>query len=198
MLVIIDNYDSFTHNLVQAFGAMGRPPAVIRNDERSVEQLRAMRPTGLVVSPGPGRPEDAGISKDAVRALYGRVPILGVCLGHQCLASVRGARIVASSPLHGRASDVFHSGAGIFDGVPSPFRAARYHSLVVDPDSLDESTGLEVCARTRDGVIMAIHDLEARAFGVQFHPESFLSPYGPRILRNFVRQVRPCATSPTS
>ncbi len=184
-LLLVDNYDSFTWNLVQAFQVLGAEVRVARNDRITVEEALAHRPTHVVVSPGPGRPEDAGVSLAVIEAFLGRVPLLGVCLGHQCLVQLLGGRVVPARELvHGAASPVHHDGRGLLAGLPSPFEAGRYHSLAV----ADVPAALEVCARTPDGEVMAVRHRALPAFGVQFHPESVLTPQGPRLLANFLRQ----------
>ena len=183
--MLVDNYDSFTYNLVQELGELGAEPVVFRNDAVDVGRIRAARPDGVVISPGPGRPEDAGISMDVVRELSGELPILGVCLGHQCIGQAFGGRVVSAPQLmHGKTSAVFHTGAGVLAGLPSPFEATRYHSLVVERDGLPDV--FEVTAETSDGVVMGVRHRELDVEGVQFHPESVLTPLGPRLLANFL------------
>ena len=185
-VLILDNYDSFTFNLAQGFAALGFPPVVVRSDEIDVRTLAADPPAALVISPGPGRPERAGNSIDVVRRLSGRIPMLGVCLGHQAIAAAFGARVVrAPKPVHGRASDVLHDGATPFEGVPSPVHGGRYHSLVVDDTELPDV--LTVSARSGDGLVMALRHRTHPTIGVQFHPESILTRSGPRLLSNFLR-----------
>ncbi|HLI73133.1 MAG TPA: aminodeoxychorismate/anthranilate synthase component II [Acidimicrobiales bacterium] len=184
-IVVVDNYDSFTYNLVQELGELGAEPVVFRNDAVDVSGIRDAGPDAVVISPGPGRPEGAGISIDVVRELAGELPILGVCLGHQCIAQAFGGRIVAAPTLmHGKTSDVYHDGAGVLEGLPSPFEATRYHSLVVERDGLPEV--LEVTAATSDGVVMGLRHRDLGVEGVQFHPESVLTSLGPRLLANFM------------
>lgn len=185
MIAVIDNYDSFTYNLVQYLGELGAEPRVHRNDRISADELVALHPSHLVISPGPGTPEaDAGVSNEAIRRLHGRVPILGVCLGHQCVAHTFGARVARAPRLmHGKVSRVIHRGGALFGGVPTAFEATRYHSLIVEPPLPDE---LLVTARTPEGEIMAIEHRDAPTYGLQFHPESILTPHGKRILRNFL------------
>ena len=185
MIVVIDNYDSFTYNLVQYLGELGAELRVVRNDSASVEQLEEMNPSHIIISPGPGRPEqDAGVSNEAVLRFTGRVPILGVCLGHQCIGHAYGARVCAAPSLvHGKVTEIVHSGGSLFRGIPLTFEAGRYHSLIVDDPLPDE---LEVLARTDAGEIMALRHRNAPTFGVQFHPESILTPHGKRLLRNFL------------
>ncbi len=184
-LVVIDNYDSFTYNLVQYLAELGERVEVFRNDALSVPELTAEVPRALVVSPGPGRPEDAGISMAAMRALAGHTPILGVCLGHQCLAAAFGGRVVrAPAPVHGKTSAIHHYGDALFSGIPSPFHATRYHSLIVDEATLPPE--LEVTARTEDGLVMALRHRHLPVYGVQFHPESIATAHGRKLLANFL------------
>ena len=185
MILVIDNYDSFTYNLVQYLGELEQEPVVRRNDETSIQDVEELQPARIVISPGPGRPTEAGISLLLIQHFAGRVPLLGVCLGHQAIAQTFGASIVrATEVMHGKSSEVFHDGNTIFRGLESPFSAGRYHSLAVDPDSVPAC--LEVSARTRDGVIMGIRHREKQVEGVQFHPESILTSAGKRLLLNFV------------
>ena len=185
-ILVIDNYDSFTFNLVQYLAELGARPTVVLNDEVDVARIERMRFDGLLISPGPGRPEDAGVSMDAIRALDGRKPILGVCLGHQSIAQVYGGKVVrAANILHGKTSDVLHAANGLFEGIPNPFVATRYHSLIVPREGLPES--LQVVAWTQDDEIMALRRRDTPTFGVQFHPESILTDAGHELLRNFLR-----------
>ena len=185
MILVIDNYDSFTFNLVQALGSMGAEVRVVRNDERDVDAIARLRPDRIVISPGPCAPDRAGISVEVVRRLGQRIPILGVCLGHQAIAAAYGARIGPSPvPMHGKTSAVYHDGRTIFAGVKNPLTVGRYHSLVVDPLSLPDC--LEVTARTEDGVVMGVRHRLFPVEGVQFHPESILTESGDEILRNFL------------
>jgi len=189
MIAIIDNYDSFVFNLAQAIGAMGEEVRVIRNDAIATKGLEALKPDGIVLSPGPGRPEDAGITIAAIRDLSADIPMLGVCLGHQAIAAAFGGRVVRADELrHGKASAIEHRGEGLFDGLPRPFPAGRYHSLVAERDSLP--TCLEVTAWTEDGTVMGLRHTDRPLFGVQFHPESVLTPSGNVLLRNFVERSR--------
>ena len=190
MIFVVDNYDSFTWNLVQALGAIDADVVVARNDEFDPEEAIARGPRAVVVSPGPGRPERAGASVATVAAAAGaRVPLLGVCLGHQAIAFAFGGSVVrAPEPRHGKSSAVVHDGSGIFRGVPSPFEAGRYHSLVVQEADLPDA--LAVTARTEDGVVMALAHRELPIYGVQFHPESVLTPEGQILLVNFLRGAR--------
>jgi anthranilate synthase/aminodeoxychorismate synthase-like glutamine amidotransferase len=184
MLIVIDNYDSFTYNLVQYLGELGADPKVYRNDAISLEQLEALGPSRLVISPGPGDPNDGGISNEAILALNGRVPILGVCLGHQCLGAVFGGAVRRAPRLmHGKTSRIHHHGTDLFANVPSPFEATRYHSLIVEEPV---PSALEVTAFTSEGEIMGLKHREHPTFGVQFHPESILTQHGKDILRNFL------------
>src|SRR6266850_858383 len=185
MILVIDNYDSFTYNLVQYLGELGEDVVVRRNDEISVAEVEADLPTSILISPGPGCPDDAGISLKVIEHFGGHVPILGVCLGHQAIGQVFGGRVVrAGKVVHGKGSEVFHDGNSIFEGLTSPFRAGRYHSLVVERESLPAC--LEISAETRDGVIMGLRHREKKIEGVQFHPESILTPQGKHLLRNYL------------
>ena len=185
MILLIDNYDSFTYNLVQALGALGADPEVHRNDAVGIQEIRERKPRQILISPGPGRPEDAGISVDVVRRFAGEVPILGVCLGHQCIAEAFGGEIVrARRIVHGKTSMIRHDGEGTLRGLPSPFAAARYHSLAVDETSLPAD--LVPCAWSEDGEIMGIRHRSLPVVGLQFHPESFLTDSGSRVLENFL------------
>jgi anthranilate synthase component 2 len=184
-VLVIDNYDSFVYNLVQELGELGAEPFVHRNDAIDIEGIRAASPDAILISPGPGRPEDAGISMAVVAELAGEYPILGVCLGHQVIGQVYGGRITTAPTLmHGKTSSVHHDGRGLFVGLPEPFVATRYHSLVVEPSSVPDV--LEVTATTSDGVIMGVRHRTLAVEGVQFHPESLLTPSGPALLSNFL------------
>jgi anthranilate synthase component 2 len=186
MILLIDNYDSFSYNLYQMLGAFEPDIRVVRNDELPVAAIEALAPSHIVISPGPGRPEDAGICPEAIRTLAGRVPLLGVCLGHQALCQVFGATITyAARLMHGKASEVtLDTASPLFAGLPERVEVARYHSLVAAPDTIPPS--LRVTARTRDGEVMAVEHRDFPAFGVQFHPESILTPAGAHIIRNFL------------
>lgn len=190
VLVVIDNYDSFTYNLVQYLGELGAQLQVFRNDQLSVDDLRRMQPQAVVISPGPGRPEDAGISLELIRELGPELPILGVCLGHQCIGQVYGGQIVRAPELmHGKTSLIYHRGVGVFEGLSQPFTATRYHSLVIEPSTCPDE--LEVTAQTGDGIIMGVrHRRYPHVQGVQFHPESILTAEGKRLLSNFLRSAK--------
>ncbi len=185
MLVLIDNYDSFTYNLAQAFGDLGIEVQVYRNDALTVEAVEALQPSHVVISPGPGDPDDGGISLELIHRLGPRIPTLGVCLGHQCIGQVFGGKVVRAPRLmHGKTSMIYHQTPPLFTGVPSPFEATRYHSLIVEEQGLPAS--LKVTGFTDQGEIMALRHVEYPIAGVQFHPESILTAYGPRILQNFL------------
>ncbi len=184
-LLVIDNYDSFTYNLVQYLGELGAEMTVIRNDKITVPEIREMGPDRIVISPGPGVPSNAGISVELIRILGPGIPILGVCLGHQAIGEAFGGDVIpAPSLMHGKTSMIYHHEKGIFLGLEQPFRAARYHSLVVDPETLPED--LRVEAWTEDGIIMGIRHVSFPVFGVQFHPESIATDCGKQLLRNFL------------
>ena len=189
-VLLIDNYDSFTYNLAQELGELGAEVEVVRNDAATAVEVAAWQPDGVVISPGPGRPSDAGISNDVVRELGGRVPLLGVCLGHQCIAEVHGGSVVrADELLHGKTSDIHHDGQGVFAGLDNPFPATRYHSLVLDPATCPEE--LAVTARTDRGIIMGLRHRSHPVEGVQFHPESILTGVGLRLLGTFLARLAP-------
>jgi anthranilate synthase/aminodeoxychorismate synthase-like glutamine amidotransferase len=186
LVLVIDNYDSFVYNLVQYLGELGADPLVYRHDEATLDQLVALEPAAVLVSPGPGRPEDAGVSNAAIDE-FGRrgVPVLGDCLGHQCIGQLYGGRVVrAGEVMHGKTSMIRHSADGLFAGLPEPFEATRYHSLVVERDSVPDC--LEITAETDDGVIMGLRHKDLPVVGVQFHPESILTAGGHRLLENFL------------
>jgi len=186
MLLLIDNYDSFTYNLAQIFGELGAEVVVKRNDEISIDDIRALPPERICISPGPGRPSDAGISSGVVRELGPTIPILGVCLGHQCIGEVFGGEIVrADSLMHGKTSEVRHNGKGVFARLAQPFEATRYHSLVVKRDTLPDV--LEITAESDDAEIMGLQHRHLPIHGVQFHPESILTNEGKKLLENFLR-----------
>ena len=192
-ILVIDSYDSFVYNLVQYLGELGAEPVVVRNDHVTVEEAVALGPDGVLLSPGPGRPENSGIICDVIPAFVARAtPILGVCLGNQAIGQVYGAEVVGAPELmHGKTSPIEHDGTGVFAGLPSPLTATRYHSLTLRPESIPED--LHVTARTRDGVVMGVRHREHEVEGLQFHPESILTGSGHDLLRNFLRR---CGTVP--
>ena len=185
-LLLVDNYDSFTYNLVQAFLVLGADVLVHRNDAITIEQARALAPTHLCISPGPGTPRDAGVSMDMIRAFAGQIPVLGVCLGHQSIVEVFGGDVVRAGRLmHGKVSPVNHDAKGVFAGAPQPMEVGRYHSLIAKPETLPAV--LEVTARTPEGEIMGVRHAKLNVEGVQFHPESVLTPAGPLLMGNFLK-----------
>jgi anthranilate synthase/aminodeoxychorismate synthase-like glutamine amidotransferase len=187
-ILVIDNYDSFTYNLVQVLGRLGASPVVHRHDAIDLEGVARLAPDGIVISPGPGRPDDAGISKAVIERFGRETPVLGVCLGHQCIGEVFGGRVVRAPRLmHGKTSWISHRGVGVLEGLPDPFEATRYHSLMVERAGLPDV--LEVTAETDDGVIMGLRHVEWPVEGVQFHPESILTVQGPVLLANFLAEV---------
>ncbi len=188
MILVVDHYDSFVYNLVQLVESLGRSTEVVRSDAEPAAALVARRPDAVILSPGPGRPEDAGCFVELLRLLPPETPVLGVCLGHQALGVAHGGRVARAAPVHGKTSLVHHDGKGILSGVPSPFEAARYHSLVVAAEDLPAE--LELTAWTEDGLVMAVQHRALPRFGVQFHPESVLTPEGPRIVENFLAWAR--------
>jgi anthranilate synthase component II len=194
-VVVIDNYDSFVYNLVQYLGELGAEPVVHRHDALTLDELRDLEPDAVLVSPGPGRPEDAGVSSDAIRAFGDQgVPVLGVCLGHQCIGQVFGGRVErAPRVMHGKTSEITHDGTGVFAGLASPFTATRYHSLVVARDSVPAE--LEVTAESEDGLVMGLRHRELPIEGVQFHPESILTESGHDLLANFLARAGAVTTS---
>jgi len=186
MILLIDNYDSFTYNIKQYIEELGSRCEVYRNDAISLEEIRSLDPTGIVISPGPGDPDSAGITLDLIREFSGEIPILGVCLGHQAIGQAFGGRVVrAPCPTHGKVSTITHQGKGVFAGVQSPFRAARYHSLMIEKEFLPAC--IEVTAESEDGVIMGIRHRSKKVEGVQFHPESIATEYGHEFLRNLLK-----------
>jgi anthranilate synthase/aminodeoxychorismate synthase-like glutamine amidotransferase len=190
MILLIDNYDSFVYNLARYVRELGETPLVRRNDAIDIEEILALAPSHIVISPGPCSPREAGISTDVVRQVGSSIPILGVCLGHQCIGAAYGGEILrAGAPMHGKTSRIHHSGTGVFSGLPTPFIATRYHSLVISPASLPPS--LTVTARSEDGEIMAVQHVEHPVYGVQFHPESVLTEHGYRLLDQFLHGVSP-------
>jgi len=185
MILVVDHYDSFVYNLVQLVESLGRPTEVVRSDAEPVDELVDRRPDAVILSPGPGRPEDAGCFVALLHALPAGTPLLGVCLGHQALGAAFGGDVArAPEPVHGKTSAIRHDGTGLFEGVPDPFEAGRYHSLVIRADAVPPD--LEVIATTDDGLVMAVRHRTLPRFGVQFHPESILTPNGPRIVENFL------------
>jgi anthranilate synthase/aminodeoxychorismate synthase-like glutamine amidotransferase len=185
MVLLIDNYDSFTYNLYQYLGELGAQVEVVRNDQISLDDIERMAPDHIIISPGPGNPDEAGISKDVIRRFAGKIPILGVCLGHQCIGEVFGGTVEgAGEILHGKVSQITHDGRGVFAGIASPISATRYHSLAIRKDSVPDV--LEVSARSESGIIMGVRHRTLPIEGVQFHPESILTPDGHQILRNFL------------
>jgi anthranilate synthase/aminodeoxychorismate synthase-like glutamine amidotransferase len=187
-VLLVDNYDSFTYNLYQYLGELGADTTVVRNDALTVEAVLSRHPDGIVISPGPGTPDQAGISLELVRAAAGRVPVLGVCLGHQSLGQAFGGRVVrAPVPMHGKTSEIHHDGSALFRGLPNPFTATRYHSLVVERASLPAC--LEVTAWTDDDLVMGLRHRDHALLGVQFHPESILTAPGKELLRNFLESA---------
>ncbi len=185
MILMIDNYDSFTYNLVQYLSELGERLTVKRNDQITVQGVKRLKPSSIVISPGPGRPSDAGISLELIRAFAGTVPILGVCLGHQCIGEVFGGRVIrAKRPMHGKTSRIYHDAKALFAGLPSPFEATRYHSLIVERSSLPGT--LAVTAWTQEREIMGVRHRRLPVYGVQFHPESILTAVGKDLLRNFL------------
>jgi len=184
MLLMVDNYDSFTYNLVQYLGELSAVPLVFRNNKITIQEIEELAPSHIVISPGPCTPNEAGISMEVISHFAGKIPILGVCLGHQAIGQVFGGRIVRTAPVHGKTSSIRHDGKTIFESVENPFTATRYHSLIVERGSLPEV--LEISASTEDGTIMGLRHKEFRVEGVQFHPESILTSEGKKILRNFL------------
>lgn len=185
MILLIDNYDSFTYNLVQYIGELGGEVTVYRNDAITLDEAAKLNPTHLIISPGPGEPKDAGISTEMIKCMADKIPVLGVCLGHQCIAAAFGGQVVrAETLMHGKTSPVYHTGDGLFRGIPSPFDATRYHSLIVAEAGLSPS--LKITAHTTDGDIMGLKLADSKVEGVQFHPESILTKHGKLLLANFL------------
>ena len=190
MVLVIDNYDSFVYNVVQYLGELGWQPLVYRNDRLTLEEIEQLNPSHIIISPGPCTPLEAGISNDVIRCFAGKIPILGVCLGHQCIGYVYGAKIVpAAVPTHGKHSLICHDGRTVYQGLPNPFEAGRYHSLIIKEDTLPK--GLELTARTGDGIIMGVRHKEYVVEGVQFHPESIMTDVGHDVLANFLNYSQP-------
>jgi para-aminobenzoate synthetase component II len=196
MILMIDNYDSFTYNIVQYLGELGQELHVVRNDKITCDEIEKLDPACLMISPGPCTPNEAGISLDAIRHFAGKIPIFGVCLGHQSIAQVFGGQVVRAEKLmHGKTSSIYHDGRTIFEGIPSPFRATRYHSLIVDRESLPDC--LEISAETADGEIMGLRHRTLQVEGVQFHPESIMTEHGKQLLHNFLAGCQGRETSAT-
>jgi len=190
MVIVIDNYDSFVYNIVQYLGELGWQPLVYRNDRVGLEEIEQLKPTHIIISPGPCTPLEAGISNDIIRRFAGRIPILGICLGHQCIGYVYGGQIVSAAvPTHGKHSLMYHDGKTVYRGLPNPFEAGRYHSLVIRQDNLPVE--LELAARTSDGVIMGVRHRKYVVEGVQFHPESIMTDVGHNVLVNFLSYMEP-------
>ncbi|MDX2031782.1 MAG: aminodeoxychorismate/anthranilate synthase component II [Blastocatellia bacterium] len=186
MILVIDNYDSFTYNLVQLLGELGATPVVVRNDQITIEGIEALAPEKILLSPGPCTPDDAGITLDVIRHFAGKAPLLGVCLGHQAMGQAFGGRVVRAPYLmHGKTSQILHDGRSLFEGIENPFVATRYHSLIVDRASVPPS--LEISATTSDGLVMGLRHREFACEGVQFHPESIMTPAGRQLLKNFLK-----------
>ena len=184
MILVVDHYDSFTYNLVQLIESLGRSTVVVKSDEKPASDLVAMKPDAVVLSPGPGHPREVGTFSELLERLPNSTPVLGVCLGHQAIGLEAGGTVDRTTPMHGKASFVYHDGRGIFEGIANPFEAARYHSLIVERDDLPDE--LELTAWTEDGLVMATQHRTLPRFGVQFHPESILTPEGPRIVERFL------------
>jgi anthranilate synthase/aminodeoxychorismate synthase-like glutamine amidotransferase len=191
---VIDNYDSFVYILVQYLGELGAEPIVVRNDAMTLDQLQALEPDAVLISPGPGTPDDAGLSNDVIGCFAGRLPVLGVCLGHQCIGQIYGGSVVRAPELmHGKTSVIDHNGTGVFAGLPRPIEATRYHSLIVDRASLPDF--LEVTAESRTGLVMGLRHRDLDVEGVQFHPESILTVGGKALLANFLNRTSPVAAA---
>lgn len=193
MILLLDNYDSFTYNLLHYIGELGAEVEVRRNDAVTMEDIRALKPEGIVISPGPGTPDDAGICMDVIRDLGGDIPIFGVCLGHQCIGQVFGGKIVREAPMHGKVDEVTHQGKSVFKGLPSPLTATRYHSLIIKRQTLPDC--LEITAENPAGIIMGVMHKELPVHGVQFHPESIASQYGHEMLKNFLEMCQEAVTA---
>lgn len=188
MILLIDNYDSFTYNLVQYLGDLNIEAKVVRNDQITVDEALALRPQGILISPGPSAPDNAGICLDLIKAAAEHdLPLLGVCLGHQCLGQVFGANIIQTKPMHGKISDITHTGQGVFKGLPSPLTVTRYHSLLVEEESLGDE--LDITARSAEGLIMGLQHKTKPLHGVQFHPESIATAHGHDMLKNFIEDL---------
>ena len=186
MILLIDNYDSFTYNLYHYLIQSGEKNVVVkRNDEISIDEIKKLNPSGIVLSPGPCTPNEAGICLDVIKNLQGVYPIFGVCLGHQAIGQAFGGDVIKTYPMHGKVSEIFHDKKGLFEGLPSPFKATRYHSLIIKKETIPQD--LEITATTKDGIIMAVQHKKLKIFGVQFHPESIASEYGHQIIENFLK-----------
>ncbi len=186
-ILVVDNYDSFVYILVQYLGELGADPVVVRHDDMTLQELQALEPDGVLISPGPGTPDDAGLSMAAIETFAGSVPVFGVCLGHQCMGQLYGGKVIRAPELmHGKTSVMDHQGIGVFEGLPNPLEATRYHSLIVDRDSLPDV--LEITAESKDGLIMGMRHRELDVEGVQFHPESVLTMSGHDLLANFLNR----------
>src|SRR3989338_7720906 len=183
MILIIDNYDSFTYNIVQTIGQFGTKIKVVRNNKISLKDIFKLKPSNIIISPGPGNPDDAGISNDVIKEFSGKIPILGVCLGHQCIGQVYGGKIVRNTPMHGKTDVIAHDGKTIYKDIANPFIATRYHSLIVDKDTLPKE--LEITASNKEGIIMGLRHKRFKVEGIQAHPESILTTEGKKILKNF-------------
>lgn len=189
MVLLIDNYDSFTYNVYQNVAKLGYPVKVVRNDKINIEEIEQLGCSAIIISPGPGRPEEAGISKGVIRHFAGKIPILGICLGHQAIGEVFGGQVVrAPEPIHGKVSRIDHDGSGVYEGLSQPFAVGRYHSLIVERESLPSC--LEIRSLSTDGLIMGLRHKEYPIEGIQFHPESILTPEGTRLLSNFLQGCR--------
>jgi anthranilate synthase/aminodeoxychorismate synthase-like glutamine amidotransferase len=190
MLLLIDNYDSFTYNLFQYLSELGADVEVVRNDKATIEELSGLNPDRVVISPGPSTPDNAGISIDVIKHFAGKVPVLGVCLGHQCIAQAFGGIVKGAGEIrHGKTSSIHHAGQGVFAGLPQPFEAVRYHSLAVEPDTIPDD--FNVTAKTKNGIIMGIRHRDLDVEGVQFHPESIMTEAGKELLQNFLNKPSP-------
>lgn len=190
MILLIDNYDSFTYNLYHYLFEAGQKEVIVkRNDEISVEEIIKLNPEGILLSPGPCTPNESGICLDLIKKLQGKIPIFGVCLGHQAIGQVFGAKIIKNHPMHGKISEIFHNSQNIFQDIPSPFKATRYHSLIIEEETFPHQH-LEITAKTKDGIIMGISHKQHKIYGVQFHPESIASEFGHKIIENFLKLIK--------
>ncbi len=190
MILLIDNYDSFTYNLYHYLFEAGQKEVIVkRNDEISVEEIIKLNPDGILLSPGPCTPNESGVCLDVIKKLQGKIPIFGVCLGHQAIGQVFGAKIIKNHPMHGKISEIFHNSQNIFQDIPSPFKATRYHSLIIEEETFPHQH-LEITAKTKDGIIMGISHKQHKIYGVQFHPESIASEFGHKIIENFLKLIK--------